>query len=686
MKKLSSIIVTYRKTILAIFGILVFVSIILHGFVSVNYNMVDYLPSNAKSTKAIKIMNDEFSQAMPNAQVMVKGVSLTEALSYKKKLTTINGVTQVLWLDDIIDVKEPLEMADPKQVESFYNNQNALYTVTIEEGMEKESCQAILTLIGENNSLAGDAPDLLATQNSAESEVLKAMCILLPIIIIILILSTSSWLEPILFLIAIGVSILINIGTNFFLGEISFVTNSVTPILQMACSLDYAIFLLHSFSSNRKKYDNASTAMKHSIQESMSTVASSAATTLFGFLALIFMNFGIGADLGINLAKGIVLSFLSVMIFLPALTLLLYNLIDKTKHREFLPEFQIIYKLLSKLFIPVALLIAFILVPSFLGQGHTGFLYGNSSNNSATRSGRDAVAIADEFDRSTLVALLVPRGAPAKEKVLCNDLLELDHITSVTSYVTTVGNTIPVDFLAKDVRDQFYSEHYARIILYTDTPSEGDIAFGTIDEISKTAASYYGTNVYMAGQSANTNDMKNVVSRDTKVVNLVAVLAIFFILFITFRSITLPLLLLLSIETGIWINLSIPYFSGIRISFMGYLIISCVQLGACVDYAILLTNNYLKKRKLEDKKRALKHAWLTSFEPILVSGSILSTAGFTLYATSSNPVIYEMGILVGRGALLSMGMVLLFLPAMLLLFDRVIEKTTYQSQFHQKEN
>ncbi len=686
MGKIASLIVKYQKSIIISFGILIIISIFLQGLVSVNYDMVDYLPPHAQSTKAIEIMEEEFTQTMPNANVMIRNVSLTEALSYKKQLSEIKGVSAVLWLDDVIDVKVPLEMADSSQVEGFYKEHNALYTVTIEKGMEEDTCQEILDLIGEENALAGDAPDLVAAQNAAGSEVTNAMLILVPIIILILILSTSSWMEPVFFMVAIGISIIINMGTNVFVGEISFVTSSVTPILQLACSLDYAIFLLHSFAKNRNKYSDVSIAMQHSIRESMTTVAASAATTVFGFLALVFMDFGIGADLGINLAKGIVFSFLSVMIFLPALALRLYKMIDKTKHKEFLPEFKMLYKVLSKVFIPVAIVMFLFIVPSFLGQGKVEFLYGTSSNTSSSRSGLDRIAIAEEFDQSTIVALIVPKGEPAKEQELCEALADLKHITSVTSYVSTVGTVIPADFLPKEIQEQFYSENYTRIILYTDTPPEGKVAFETIDQINDIARPLYGDQVYMAGQSANTNDMKEVVSQDTKVVNIVAILAIFFVLLVTFRSAMLPILLLLTIEIGIWINLAIPYFNGIAISFMGYLIISSVQLGATVDYAILLTNNYLQKRAEYDKREAVRKAWLKSFEPIMVSGTILATAGFTLYATSTNPVIYEMGMLVGRGALLSIGMVLLFLPAMFLLFDRVIEKTTYRSNYYKKQN
>ncbi len=685
MENLASRIIKHKKLIIALFLAFAAVFGFLSRFVSVNYNMVDYLPSSAPSTKALDIMEEEFSQAMPNASVMVKNISLTEALVYKANLAAIDGVTQVMWLDDMIDIRQPLEMADPDTVESFYKDGSALFSVTIEKGMENPACEAILNLIGEDNALTGEAPALVKQQTSGKSEIVNAMMILLPIIIIILLLSTTSWIEPLLFFGVIGVAIVINTGTNIFLGNVSFITNAVTPILQLACSLDYAIFLLHSFAENRKKYLNTEEAMKHSVKESIPTVAASAMTTLFGFLALVFMDFGIGADLGINLAKGIVLSFISVMVLLPALTLSVYKLIDKTSHRALLPSFKNVNKVLSKLAIPAVVAVVLILVPAFFGQGHTHFTYSDNNDDITTRSGRDSVAIGEEFGKSTVVALLVPRGDVAKELELCTELKTLDHVTGVTSYASTVGTAIPTQFVGSDILDKFYSDNYARIIIYTDTPSEGEIAFTTVDSIGEKAGTYYGDEVYMAGASANTNDMKSVVEHDKSIVNLLAVLAIFIVLLLTFRSALLPLILLLTIETGIWINLAIPYFSGISIFFMGYLIISSVQLGATVDYAILLSTNYMRQRRLLPKREAISAALGQSFRPILISGSILATAGFTLSATSSTQMIYEMGMLVGRGALLSMGMVVCFLPALLVLLDSAIAKTTLKCNFYNEK-
>lgn len=681
MDRFSNIIIQHKKTVIGIFIAVVLVCLFLLFFVEVNYNMVDYLPSDAQSTAALKIMNSEFTEPMPNASAMIKDVSLTEALEYKQKLAAIDGVTQVVWLDDMMDVKQPLQMGDADTIEGFYKDGDALFSLTISKGMEKAACTGILSLIGADNALTGEAPALVGIMDATASSVLKAFAILLPIIIFILIISTASWIEPLLFLIAIGISVVINMGTNIFLGEISFMTNSISPILQLACSLDYAVFLLHSFGDNRKKYDDAEEAMRHSIKESMSTVAASAATTLFGFLALLFMNFGIGPDLGMNLAKGIALSFVSVMVFLPALTLCIYRVIDKTKHRAFLPSFENINKVLSKIAIPAVLIITLAIVPAFLGQGRTGFLYGNEVLDAKTRYGRDTISIEERFGKSTVMALLVPRGDAAKEQALCKELQQLDRITGIMSYVANVGAVIPPEYLGGDITGQFYSENYARIIVYTDTPAEGDIAFKTVESVNEKIKAYYADGFYTLGQSANLYDMKNIVEKDNMVVNLIAVIAIFVVLLVTFKSAILPFILVLTIETGIWINLSIPYFSGTSINFLGYLVLSTIQLGATVDYAILLTNTYLANRKRMPRREAISASLGGSFKSILVSAVTLAAAGFTLYATSSNSSIADIGLLLGRGTLLSLSMVACFLPTLLIVFDKAIEKTTFRAEF-----
>ena len=686
MDRFSNIIIRHKKPVIVIFIAVALVCLFLLLFVDVNYNMVDYLPPDAQSTTALNIMNSEFTESMPNASVMAKNVSLTEALEYKQKLASIDGVTQVMWLDDMMDIKQPLEMGDTDTIEGFYKDGNALFSVTIAKGIEKEACNDILNLIGSDNALTGEAPALVFIQETTASTVVKALAILLPVVILILVLSTASWLEPLLFLLVIGISIVINMGTNIIFGEISFMTNSISPILQLACSLDYAVFLLHSFQDNRKKYTNVEDAMRHAMKESISTVAASAATTLFGFLALLFMNFGIGADLGINLAKGIIFSFISVMVFLPALILCIYKMIDKTQHRAFMPSFGNVNRVLSKIAVPAVIIVSILIVPTFLGQGRTGFLYGNDTVDPNTRYGRDTVAVEQQFGKSTVMALLVPRGDVAKEQMLCDELEQLDRITGVMSYAANVGAVIPPEYLGDDITGQFYSENYARIIVYTDTPAEGDIAFKTVENINEKTKAHYGETFYTLGQSANLYDMKSIVQKDNVVVNLIAVIAIFIVLLVTFKSATLPFLLVLTIEAGIWINLAIPYFSGTPINFLGYLVVSTIQLGATVDYAILLTNTYLRNRRQMPKREAISVSLGGSFKSILVSALTLSTAGFTLFATSSNSAIADIGLLLGRGTLLSFAMVVCFLPTLLVVFDKAIEKITFRTKFfHQSK-
>ena len=686
MDRFSQAVIKHKKSILSAFLIIAVLGAILSTTVSVNYNMVDYLPKDAPSTTAIKIMEDEFGGEMPNVRVMLTDVSIQQALEYKAKFEALEGVSSVSWLDDVIGLDtlktKPLDFLDTSIVNNYYKDKNALMTLTVESGKEKSAVHGIYDLIGENNAATGEAVNTAETQSASVSEVVNAMIILLPIIIIILILATVSWIEPVFFLLTIGIAILINMGTNIIFGEISFITKTVSPILQLAVSLDYAIFLLHSFNEHRLSHEPQK-AMMMAMKEALPTVAASAATTVLGFAALLFMRFGIGADLGLNLLKGILLSFISVMIFLPVITLICYKAIDKTKHRKFLPDFKKAGNALMKTRILFLILALIVVIPCFLAQSNTQFMYGMGAVTQSTRVGKDTAFIEEKFDRQNTLVLLVPKENVGKEAELCNALSDIPHVTSVVAFATAVGAEIPAEFVPKEAVDQFYSENYTRIILYTDTPDEGAEAFATVQSISDTTAGYYDTH-YLTGQSATLNDMKNVVSTDTRLVNIVAIIGIFAVLLITFRSLSIPIILLFTIETAIWINLSFPYFTGKSLSFIGYLIISTVQLGATVDYAILLTNYYLNNRKTLSRKEAMRKTIGDNLVAILISAGILATAGFTLAATTSNPIIGELGTLLGRGTLLSLTMVACVLPALLVLLDKFIQKTTLNNQFHTK--
>ncbi|TMN22214.1 efflux RND transporter permease subunit [Lentibacillus cibarius] len=664
---------------------LAIVSALVQSMVSVNHDMVDYLPDDAPSTVAMDVMEDEFDGTVANTRVMMKDVSIQEALTYKKDLKAIDGVSNVTWLDDAIDIKTPIETADEDTVESYYKDGNALFSFEIEDGKEVQTTDAIYDLIGEDGAMSGDALDTAISQEQTGKESMFAAAILVPVVILILFLSTTSWAEPIFFLTAIGVSVLINLGTNIFIGEISFVTQAVAPILQLAVSLDYAIFLLHSFADYRKETSDPKEAMQLAMKRSFPAIAASASTTFFGFTALTFMDFEIGADLGLNLVKGILLSFISVIVFLPALTLMFYKWIDKTAHKPFLPTTPRVGKGLLKLRIPTIIIVLLLIVPAFLAQSETNFLYGTGGHPDSTRAGHDAADIKDDFGKFTPIVMLVPKGDLAREDELVQELDDLDNVKSTVSYVSNVGTAIPPEYLDESTRSQFFSENYSRIVLNTTTDTEGEDAFSLVENVKGTAEDYYGDDYYALGESVTLYDMKHVVERDNTVVNVLTVMTIALVLLITFRSISIPVVLLLTIQSAVWINLAVPYFTDSSLIYIGYLIVSTVQLAATVDYAILLTEAYTENRKEMRAMAAVKKTIDEKIFSIGVSVSILSSVGFILWATSSDPIVSSIGLLLGRGALLAFLLVVLFLPALLLVFDRVIKKTTFKPNFYRGE-
>ncbi|WP_241773325.1 MMPL family transporter [Bacillus sp. LL01] len=647
--------------------------------------MVDYLPDDAQSTKAMEIMEKEFTGSVPDTRVMVTDVSIQEAVSYKERLEAIEGVADVLWLDDVVDMKTPLEIADTELVETYYKDSNALFSISVGSGNEVAVTDAIYEVIGDNGAIAGEAINTATSQKMAGNESMYAAMLLVPIIIFILVISTTSWVEPIFFLTAIGVSVLINLGTNIFIGEVSFVTQSVAPILQLAVSLDYAVFLLHSFAEYRKKTNNPEEAMELAMKKSFPAITASAATTFFGFIALTFMDFEIGSDLGLNLVKGIVLSFISVMVFLPALTLFFYKWMDKTQHRSFIPSFEGIGNFVVKFRIPSLLIVLALMVPAFLAQTNTSFTYGFGELPDHTRAGADYKQINESFGEITPIVLLVPKGDVAKEEELVTELEAMDYVTSVVSYVNMVDPVIPPEYLDEEVRNEFYSENYSRIVINTNQATEGDIPFAIVENVDKAASEYYGESALSLGESVTLYDIKNTVTKDNILVNVLTVVTIAIVLLIGFRSISMPVVLLLTIQSAVWINLSIPYFTETSLVFVGYLIISTVQLAATVDYGILFTEAYTHHRKEMSARKAIIKTLDEKTFSISISAAILSSVGFILWITSSNPIVGSIGLLLGRGALLAFIMVLFFLPAMLLVCDKFIKRTTYKSNFKEEK-
>ena len=691
MKKLNrytSFILKHRKLIITVFLIATVICAGLSTMVGVNYKFADYLPDDAPSTTALDTMEEEYDQPIPNMRVVVYDVSIPEALDYKEKISQATGVKEVTWLDDAVDIYQPLELADTDTIESWYKNNDALFSVTVSsvESEKAEAVSEIRDIIGDDNAMSGSAVTDVLSPVHTSAEIQKIMLIALPIIFVILLLTTTSWFEPVLFMITIGVAIMLNRGTNLIFGEISFVTNAAGSVLQLAVSMDYSIFLLHRFAENRQEGTSVQDAMVKAVKQSVGSVLSSGLTTVTGFAALILMRFKIGPDMGYVMAKAIVFSLICVLCFLPALAISTYKLIDKTQHRPFYPDFGKFSKAVLKVRIPVLTMAVLIAVPCYLAQEKNNFLYGSSRVYSTheTQMGRDLLAIEEEYGASNPLVILVHKGDIAKEQQL-NDALKNDKdVSSVISYVNTVGASIPADFVPEESLSQLYSEHYSRFVVTLDTEEVEDGWTEKIDEIHNIAESVYGEEALIAGDLASTEDLKDTITVDNTRVNLLAILFVFVILVVNFRSISLPVILTLVIELSIWINLSVPYFQSTTLHYIGYLIISSVQLGATIDYAILLTSRYLEERKVRTKYEAAKESIRVCVLSLFTSAIILTIAGSVLGGISTNLVLSQLGTLVGRGAVISFFLVLFVLPVLLMIFDKLIEKTTRKTNFYKE--
>lgn len=675
MKKIYTKIVNHPKLIITVFVILFIICAVCKQGVSVDYDMNDYLPEDSASTVALDLMDEEFGGGIPNARVMVKDVTIPEALEYKAEIEAIDGVTDVTWLDDAQSVEVPLETLDQTVVEDYYKDGNALFTVTIEADKRISAVNSIRDLIGDDNAMTGSAVSTATATQSTIKEVSKIAVFAVLFVLIVLAITTSSWMEPIIVMIGLGIAVIINAGSNLIFGEISFVTNAAGNILQLAVSLDYSVFLLHRFTECRQRNDNNKDAMIEALALSTSSILSSGLTTVIGFLALCLMQFQIGPDLGRALAKGIAISLITVFVFMPVLILSTVKWIDKFEHKPLLPSFKKFGGFVQKIMFPMVIIFFVVMIPSYLASNANSFNYGASKIfGDSTQLGADTNAIQDIFGKSDTYVLMIPKEDKATQKELSDSLHDIPEVSSIISYVDTVGMEIPESYLDEATYSKLCSDKYTRMVITVDAEYEGEKTFNLVENIRSTAQQYYPDEWYLAGEGVSTYDLMDTITADMVKVNLVAIGAVFVVLLITMRSVALPAILVLSIETAIWINLSIPYFKGSTIFYIAYLIISSIQLGATVDYAILLTDRYKGFRESMNKKEAIVNTISAVTVSILTSGSVLTVVGFLLGAISTHGVLSQLGYFLGKGTLCSLAVVLFVLPGLLYIFDRAFIK------------
>ena len=668
-------VVKHKRLILIVFFIVTIFSALCKPLVSVNYDMNDYLPDDTSSTVSLNVMENEFKGGIPNGRIMVSNVTIPEAIDIKDKLEAIDGVDEVMWLDDVANIKEPLDTIDKDIISDYYIDGNALFTVTVDESKRIEAVNEIRDLIGDDNAFSGTVVDTVVATESTTKEIGRIVMIAVPFTLLVLLVTTTSWFEPIILLLSIGVAIMINSGTNLIFGEISFVTNAAGNILQLAVSLDYSVFLLHRYKEIRKEVLDNKEAMVQALCKSTGSILSSGLTTVIGFLALTVMQFKLGPDLGFALAKGIALSLITVFIFTPGLILYCSKLIDKGEHRNFMPSFNGFAKVVRKIMIPFSILFAIVIVPSYLASINNDYYYGASKIfGEDTKLGRDTKLIEDTFGKSNNFVLMVPRGDFETEEKLSERLNEVEEVSSIISYVDKAGAEVPMEYLDEDTLSKLISDNYSRMVITVKSDYEGEEAFKLVEEIRNIAKEYYGDKYYLAGSTVSTYDLMDTVTADMVSVNLLAIGAVFLVLAITMKSISVPIILVLAIETAIWFNLSIPYYMNTPLFYIAYLIISSVQLGATVDYAILMTERYLEFRKDFNKKESVVKTVSVSMVSILTSGTVLTAVGLLLGYMTTHQLLAQLGRLLGKGTICSLVIVIFVIPGLLYIFDGVVVK------------
>lgn len=676
----------HRKLVMFIMLVCIVVSVLLMPLTTVIYDLSEYVPPEAPSTVALRTMRKEYNEELPNADVMIPAKSIPEALQNKKRLEALPSVSAVIWLDDQGDPFVPLEAQDKKLVEPFYKNGEALYMVTTKPDYDLvKALHELREVCGPDGAVRGNLVELANARSSTTREMSKIVIFIIPVALLILILATRSWFEPILFVFTIGIAILLNMGTNFMFGSISFITQSVGGVLQFAVSLDYTVFLLSRFGRLRQEGMDIQTAIRKATVASFSSIAASAATTFFGFLALVLMRFKIGPDLGVVLAKGILFSLLSIVLFLPVLISYTYKLIDKTTHRSFMPSFKHLGRLTVKTRWFFTILALLIVVPVFMAQRSNYFVYGSSTGLPAgSRNALDDKKIKEEFGLNQGMVLMLPRGPFGDEERLVSEIEKIPDIISISGYTNLVGAELPPEIVPKAQIKRLLSKDYSRYFIQAAILPESPRTFTLAQDLREVVKKHYGDKAHLVGQCFSLLDMRSTIRSDEPIVNGLAILAVAIIIMLTFRSISLPIVLVLVIELAIWINLSVPYFANHPISYLGYLIISTVQLGSTVDYAILYTNHYLDNRRRLLPKKAAALSITQTAGAIIPPALILASTGFILGIISTMGVVSELGTILGRGALLTLFMVIFLLPGLFILLDRPIMALTKTRELARK--
>ncbi len=682
MQKFGRGVVKLRVPILIVSVLLLIPSIF--GFLStrINYDILSYLPSDIETMKGQDIMLDEFGKG-GFSLVMLDGMDDKDVEKVKEKIEKVDHVCDVLWYDTLADVSLPKEVL-PDDIYDFFNTDNStMMAVFFDEATSAdgslEAVKEIRSIAGEQCFVSGMSSVVEDIKDLTMQEAPMYVVIAVILTSIILALTMDSFLIPLFFMLSVGMAIVYNMGTNFIQGEISFITEALAAVLQLAVTIDYSIFLWHSYKEEKEKHpgDNKE-AMAVAIGKTITSVVSSSITTVAGFLALCFMSYELGMDMGIVMAKGVVIGVICCITVLPSMILVFDKALEKTMHKDLVPSLEKPSKFIIKHHAAFIVLFIVVLIPAVYGQINTNVYY--NLTDTLPKDLNSVIAntkLDEEYNMATTHMLLVDADMEPKEvNSMLDEMGKVDGVSFSMSLDTLIGPSIPREIVPDSVTKILKSDKWQLMLIGSEYKVASDEENAQIDELSKILKSYDKDGM-LIGEAAATKDLIDITDHDFKVVNIVSIAAIFIIILIALRSVSLPIILVAVIEFAITVNMGVPCFTNTTIPFIASVVIGTIQLGATVDYAILMTTRYKTERNAgKDKHEAVTIALTTSMKSIMVSalGFFASTFGVGVY--SSVDMISQLCTLMSRGAIISMITVICILPSMLMLFDKVIINTT----------
>lgn len=682
--RFSKAVVKHRILILIVVLVLMIPSVLGMAGTRINYDMLDYLPEDMETVIGQNELLEDFGKGAFSF-IIVEDMPAKDVAALKEKIEQVDHVETVLWYDSIADLSIPMELL-PDKIYNEFNTENAtmmavFFDTSTSSDITMDAIREIRQIAGKQCFVSGMSALVTDLKDLCEKEepIYVGIAVLLACVAMLVFL--DSWLVPFVFLASIGMMILLNLGTNYFMGEISYITKALSAVLQLAVTMDYSIFLWHSYNEQRTRCDDNKAAMAVAIKETLASVVGSSITTVAGFIALCFMSFTMGRDLGIVMAKGVLLGVLGCVTVLPALILVFDKPLQKTKHKSLIPNMGCFAKGVVRIFPVFIVIFALLIPPAYYGYSKTNDEVYYDMGQCLPEDMEYVIAnskLSEDFDIASTHMLLVDANLPAKSvRSMMKEMEQVDGVKYVLGLESVIGSSIPEEILPESITSILKNDKWELLLINSEYKVASDAVNNQISDLN-TILKKYDESGMLIGEAPCMKDMIETTSHDFQVVNAISILAIFIIIALVEKSLSLPFILISVIEVAIFINLGLPHYFGQSLPFIAPICISTIQLGATVDYAILMTTRYKAERiRGNGKKDAVWTALSTSIPSIIVSGMGLFAATFGVAIYSDIDIIGSMCMLMARGAIVSMLAVIFILPALLLLCDKIICATTW---------